>query len=64
MTERPDAYKPLTTRVDVSDDYDVMLWGLVLGVSAQTVIAAVKIAGSGAVAVQAHLTPPAMAIRS
>jgi len=60
MTELPDVYKPPKTCIDAGNDYDVMLWALVLGVTAQTVITAAAVAGSDALAVQAYLISPGM----
>jgi hypothetical protein len=57
MTELPDVFKPLTTCIDAGNDYDVMLWALVLGVDSQTVVAAVTVAGADALAVQRYLIP-------
>lgn len=55
MADMPDVYKPKTTRIDVGDKHDVMLWALALGVAPQTVLTAVTIAGDDALAVQAYL---------
>jgi hypothetical protein len=55
VSDRPDSYATPDTRIDLADAYDVMLWGLVLGVSPATVAALTAEVGADALRVQAAL---------
>ncbi|HEY4090945.1 MAG TPA: DUF3606 domain-containing protein [Luteibacter sp.] len=55
MTDRPDVYETTSTNINLEDAYNVMLWGLVLGVTSQTITAATLAVGADAHKVQAYL---------
>jgi len=55
MKEDPNGYVAGDTRIRVSDDYDVYLWALVLGVSPEDVHETVRKVGSDVRDVQAEI---------
>ncbi|MGY3232545.1 hypothetical protein ACVWWJ_004029 [Luteibacter sp. HA06] len=50
-----DEYAGHSTRIEVDDAFDVMAWGLVLNVSAATIVAAAHEVGADALRVQSYL---------
>jgi hypothetical protein len=50
-----DEYAGHSTRIEVDDAFDVMAWGLVLNVSAATIVAAAHEVGPDALRVQSYL---------
>jgi hypothetical protein len=50
-----DEYAAHSTHIEIDDAFDVMAWGLVLNVSAATIVAAAHAVGPDALRVQSYL---------